>query len=346
MSDDDRRAEGLGPRVIEMERTADKAASAPVGPRLIETEETGRVVAAPAAMRSPMVAAPARRRGPLARFALGALGVAFAGWLGVDAYLWIASAFDSGPALGWLAAAVAAAGITGAGLIIGREARSFLRLRSVEECQQRFAAGEAMRGADMQDALRRVIAVIPQDAQSRAAIAAFQRKAQRHHTPAQQLELFSQTVLTPLDRRAEAVIRRASARAFGVVAISPTAVTDAIFFIAVSIRMVREVAACYGHRPTTVATGHLLRRLVVEAGRLGAIDLASATLTQHIGGALAERLAAGAAESVYATQRMARLGLVTMELCRPVPFAREQVPGILSSLIGNIFAGGREKGRT
>jgi putative membrane protein len=144
--------------------------------------------------------------------------------------------------------------------------------------------------------------------------------------------------MTPLDRRAEAIVRRASARAFGITAISPTAITDALFFIACSVRMVRQIAACYGHRPTAFATVHLLRRLLVEAGKLGVVDFAGATLTQHIGGAVAERVATSAAESIYAAQRMARLGLVTMGLCRPVPFRRNELPGILSSLIGNFFA--------
>jgi putative membrane protein len=195
-----------------------------------------------------------------------------------------------------------------------------------------------MRPFDMQEAIRGVIARIPKDREGRAAIEAFQRKVQRHHSPAQQIELFSQTVMTPLDRRAEAIVRRAGARAFAITAISPTAITDALFFIACSVRMVRQIAACYGHRPTAFATAHLLRRLVVEAGKLGAVDFAGATLTQHIGGAVAERVATSAAESVYAAQRMARLGLVTMGLCRPIPFRRNELPGILSSLIGNLFA--------
>ncbi len=132
-------------------------------------------------------------------------------------------------------------------------------------------------------------------------------------------------------------MRRSGARAFGITAISPTAITDALFFIACSVRMVREIAACYGHRPTALATAHLLRRLVVEAGKLGAVDFAGATLSQHIGGAVAERVATSAAESMYAAQRMARLGLVTMGLCRPIQFRRNELPGILSSLIGNLF---------
>jgi putative membrane protein len=72
------------------------------------------------------------------------------------------------------------------------------------------------------------------------------------------------------------------------------------------------------------------------------LDLAGMTLTQHIGGALAERLAANTAESMYASQRMARIGLITMGMCRPVPFQPHEVPGMFSSLIAGLF--GRKPG--
>ena len=65
----------------------------------------------------------------------------------------------------------------------------------------------------MQETIRAVIAEIPRDRESKAAIEAFQRKVQRHHSPTQQIELLSQAVMTPLDRRAETIVRRASARA-------------------------------------------------------------------------------------------------------------------------------------
>jgi putative membrane protein len=149
--------------------------------------------------------------------------------------------------------------------------------------------------------------------------------------------MLSRTVLAPLDRRAEAVIRRATAGGFGITAVSPTAFTDVVFFVAMAVRMVRGVASVYGHRPTAAATIHLLRRLTVEAGRLGAVDLAGMTLTQHLGGAIAERIAAGTAESMYAGQRMARIGLIVMGMCRPVPFEPHEVPGMFASLLGNLF---------
>jgi putative membrane protein len=330
------------PRVIHEDLARDAGrtvATAPV-PTVFATEEVERVVPrerSPVTLPPRAILATPRRLDRWVRLGLYGVGVAFAGWLGIDAYLWIANAFASSAALGTVATAVVAAGLAGAGLVIGRELKSFFAFKSVEANQRLLAGDVEPRAADMVEAIREVLAVLPKDRESEAAIAAYQRQAQPHHTPAQQLELLSQTVMAPLDRRAETIVRRAAVRAFGITAVSPTAITDAVFFIAMSVRMVRGIAACYGHRPTAAATTHLLRRLVVEAGRLGAVDLAGMTLTQHLGGAVAERLAATTAESMYAGQRMARIGLITMGMCRPVPFQPHEVPGMFSSLIENLF---------
>jgi putative membrane protein len=313
----------------------------PLAPRTITTAQTGRIIPAPPAELQPALEAGRRRYSLPMKLAVAGLFVAFCGWLSIDLYLWIASAFNFSTGLGWAAAAAAGLGIFAAGAMIVHEARSYFVLKNVETNQQRLALQrQNMHTSDVREAIRDVIAEIPKDRESTAAIEAFQRKVQRHHSPAQQIELLSETVMTPLDGRAEAIVRRASARAFGITAISPAAVLDVLFFVACSVRMVREIAACYGHRPTALATGHLLRRLVVEAGKLGAVDFAGFALTQHIGGAVLERVATSAAESMYAAQRMARLGLVTMGMCRPIPFRRDELPGILSSLIGGLLAQG------
>jgi putative membrane protein len=344
MSDTSHSRDGpSGPRVIQGDAPAEAArpAMAAPGPAVFATETLERVIPRERSVVTPQpagMAAP-RRRDRWVRLGLWSVGVAIAGWIGLDAYLWISDAFVRSAALGGIASVVVAAGSLGALLVIARELKSFFALKSVEANQQHFAGnGEALRPAEVREAIREVLASVPKDRESEAAIEAYQRQAQPHHTAAQQFELLSRAVMTPLDRRAEAVVRRATARAFGITAVSPTALTDTLFFMAMAVRMVRGIAACYGHRPTAAATVHLLRRLVVEAGRLGAVDLAGITLTQHIGGAVAERLAASTAESVYAAQRMARIGLITMGMCRPVPFRAEEVPGIFSSLIGNLFS--------
>src|SRR5262249_48070031 len=88
-----------------------------------------------------------------------------------------------------------------------------------------------------------------------AAIEAFQRQVKLHHGTAHQIEILSRTVMQPLDRRAEAHVRTAVLRAFGITAISPPGLTDAVFFLACGIRMVRAIAAPYGPPPPRRPTG-------------------------------------------------------------------------------------------
>src|SRR5207245_3388337 len=189
---------------------------------------------------------------------------------------------------------------------------------------------------DGRKAIAAVLAVVPREREIDAGVEAFQRQVQLHHATAQQIEILSRTVLRPLDRRAEAHVRTAVVRAFGITAISPTSLTDAVFFLACGVRMVRAIATEYGHRPTAAATIHLLRRLVFEAGKLGAIDIASASLVQHLGGAVTERFASTTAEALYAAYRMARLGIIVMDLCRPIAFAPNDVPSV-GSLVSGIM---------
>jgi putative membrane protein len=342
-------ADPFRPRVIEVEPdeaplrvdappqdegSAAQGPQAPRGPQVIMTERSEPIVPVQPA-RVPALPAVPERKGRTVSVALAGLGIGVAGWLTVDAYWWVAAAFERSMALGGLATFAVAAGVTGAGAIVARELRSLWKLRNVEHIRARLA-DEVVRPRDARAIINDIIAVVPQQRETRFAIEAFQRQVQPHHTVAQQVEILSRTVMQPLDRRAEAHVRSAVLRAFGITAISPTALSDAAFFLACGVRMVRAIAAEYGHRPTAAATTHILRRLLFEAGKLGAVDIASSTLMQHLGGAAAERIATSAADSLYASYRMARLGVIVMDLCRPIPFRNDDVPSI-SSLVGNLM---------
>ena len=101
-------------------------------------------------------------------------------------------------------------------------------------------------------------------------------------------------------------------------------------------RLVREVAEIYGQRPGFAGTVHLVRRLVGGAGLVGAVDLVGGVLVQQLGGAVIERISANAAESAYAAQKMARIGLVAMAMCRPVAFRAGEAPS-LGSLVSGLL---------
>jgi putative membrane protein len=327
-------------RVIEVDLaepgTADDLARLQVAPpQVIATERTERITPSAPAIVPVVARAPVRRRDRVVTLGIAGVAIFFVGWLAVDAAAWVAAAFERGPALGALAATAVVAGVAGAGAVIAREVVSLFRLRNVEAIHQKFADNRVL-PADGRKAIADVLAVVPKEHETQAAIAAFQRQVQLHHSTAQQLEILSRTVMKVLDRRAEAHVRTGVLRAFGITAISPTALSDAAFFLACGVRMVRGIAASYGHRPTAATTVHLLRRLVLEAGKLGAVDIASASLVQHLGGAVTERIATSAADAVYASYRMARLGIIVMDLCRPVPFQQDDVPSV-GSLVGNVI---------
>jgi putative membrane protein len=335
MSDQTDSGVPLMARVIEVEAADDVAPRRSLAPRIIPTERTERVTPSEPAPVAVVAPDAPRRRDRVMTFGLAGVAALFVGWLAVDAVGWVAGAFERGVALGVLAATAVTAGVAGAGAVIARELGSLFRLKSVEAIHRRLA-DDRVSPTDARKAIATVLAVVPREREINAGIEAFQRQVQLHHATAQQIEILSRTVMKPLDRRAEAHVRTAVLRAFGITAISPTALTDAAFFLACGLRMVRAIAASYGHRPTAATTIHLLRRLVFEAGKLGAVDIASASLVQHLGGAVTERLATSAADALYAAYRMARLGIIVMDLCRPIPFQENEVPSV-TSLVGNVL---------
>jgi putative membrane protein len=334
MSDQAKDSVSPAARVIEVDAARDPVPRLPLAPQIIPTERSERITPSEPLVPAVARAAP-RRRDRVMIFGVTGVALLLAGWLVVDAVDWIVAAFERSAALGVLAATAVTAGVVGGGAVVARELVSLLRLKNVEAIHRRLADGPVL-ALEGRKAIADVLSVVPRERETEAAIEAFQRQVKLHHGTAQQIEILSRTVMQPLDRRAEAHVRTAVLRALGITAISPTGLTDAVFFLACGIRMVRAIAAAYGHRPTAATTIHLLRRLVIEAGKLGAVDIASSSLVQHLGGALTERLATSAADALYAAYRMARLGIMVMDLCRPIPFRENEVPSV-TSLVGNVL---------
>jgi putative membrane protein len=77
---------------------------------------------------------------------------------------------------------------------------------------------------------------------------------------------------------------------------------------------------------------------------VGAVDLVGGILVQQLGGAVMERLSASAAESAYAAQKMARLGIIAMALCRPVDFRLGEVPSLRRLVSGLLKPAADQKG--
>jgi putative membrane protein len=226
-----------------------------------------------------------------------------------------------------------AAGAGGASYWLLAELRGLWRLRSAERLRRLIPSAL---GGELKREIDAAAVILARDPALGEAVASYRATLEAHHTAHDALDLFARFVLSPADRLAQAAIRRAAAQAFAINAISPTVLLDTLLFGGRAMRLIREIAEIYGQRPGLAGTVHLLRRLASGAGLVGAADLVGGVVVQQLGGAVLERLSAGAAESAYAAQKMARLGLVAMAMCRPIEFRSGEMPsltGLVSGLL-------------
>jgi putative membrane protein len=301
-------------------------------PRILETEEIGRLDLSLPPASEPSLPRPARGGFPsplgvaASGIAILALGVA-----AIDLAEFVGGAFERSTGFGVVATAAVAAGVGGALYWLLAELRGLARLRSAERLRRLIPSALA---SELKRELDEAGAILARDPLLARPVATYRAVIEAHHSGGDALELFSRFALAPADRLAQAAIRRASAQAFAINAVSPTMLTDTLFFAARAMRLIREIAEIYGQRPGFAGTVHLLRRLVGGAGLVGAVDVVGGVLVQQLGGAVLERISVNAAESAYAAQKMARLGLVAMALCRPVAFNPGEAPSLGSLVAG------------
>jgi putative membrane protein len=303
-------------------------------PRIVETGETGRLD-----LRLPAISEPSlplrTARGFPSPFAVAmtGLGILVVGVVGIDLVQFVDGAFSHGTGVGILAAAAVAAGAGGALYWLSAELLGLFRLRSAERLRRLIPSALA---SELKVEIDAAAAIVARDRLLSEAVNSYRAVLEPHHTGRDALELFSRFVLAPADQLAQLAIRRAAAQAFAINAISPTVLLDTLFFAARATRLIREIAEIYGQRPGLAGTVHLLRRLASGAGLVGAVDVVGGVIAQQLGGAVLEHVSASAAESAYAAQKMARLGLVAMTLCRPIEFRPDEAPslrGLVSSLL-------------
>lgn len=321
--------------------TETAAAESWLRPRILEIEETGRLDLNPPPVTETAFPAPlSRGGGSRSSFAVAAtgLGILVLAVLGIDLVQFIDRAFAHGRGLGIVAVTSVAAGCGGAGYWLFTELRAFWRLRSAERLRVLIRSAVS---SDLKSEIDSAATILARDPQLGEVVARFRAVVEPHHSGRDALELFSRFVLAPADRLAEASIRRAAAQAFAINAVSPTALLDTLLFAARGIRLLREIAEIYGQRPGLAGTIHLLRRLAGGAGMVGAVDLVGSVLVQQLGGAVVERLSASAAESAYAAQKMARVGIIAMALCRPIEFQAGEVPSLRGLVSGLLNADGK-----
>lgn len=277
------------------------------------------------------IAAPeeVRRRNPAWRWVLRTAAALVLGLIVLDLGLFLDGLFERSLALGAAFALLVGAAVVALLAWIGMEIRQIRKLGAVEAI--RIRAAEVL-ARDGHGGAMGFIAEARRTLADRPAVA---RRFDRLEdmvletmSDRDAMELFRREILLPLDAEAYAAVRRAAQwTAIGVSA-SPIAGLDALIALWRSLRMIRQIAEAYGLRPGPIAMMSLARRVLSGIAGISVVDVMGDMWAQHLGHRLAGLISAKLAEGVYAAVRVARLGLLAMGTCRPVPFAAEDEPSL------------------
>ncbi len=133
-------------------------------------------------------------------------------------------------------------------------------------------------------------------------------------------------LMPPLDQAATHRVHQAARRVALVTALSPRPIFDILVVLIETVRMVRAIAQVYGNRPGFIAmlrlSGHIAGHLAVTGGMAAGETL----IQQIVGHGLAARLSAKLGEGLLNGILTARIGLASIDLCRPMPFVTQPQP--------------------
>jgi putative membrane protein len=305
----------------------------PIAPFELDPRQTDRLELVPPeappapVVVEPAVVAPSRR--PWLRLFVVAGSVLLIGWLGLEAYDFVAGLFARSPLLGAgfaLLLALVAVGALGA---LGREIADLRRLERAEQLRligERLIASEVHGQADAYLAqLQRLYRGRPD---LTGPLARFETQTSDALNDGERLRLFGRTVLAPLDREARRLVTRGARDIGALTALSPLGLLDSAIVLWRTLAMLRAIARLYGARPGPAASVRLLRRTLAHVLAAGVGELLSDAALETAGASLlsviSTRIGQGAVHGLLA----ARLGLAAVQICRPLPFVEGELPSM------------------
>lgn len=151
------------------------------------------------------------------------------------------------------------------------------------------------------------------------------------------------TFLEALDQEALRRIVRQASSTGALVGLSPFATLDVLVALRQSLRMIDDVAQIYGVRPSMVIRWRLFKQVLALVAYSGASEYAVSELwPELVGDSMLSSLSARLGQGMGASLFMGRIGLATLQACRPIPFADKQRPR-LGALTRRIAASLKER---
>jgi putative membrane protein len=277
------------------------------------------------------------KRSKLAVFFGASLGglVALAFGLGVTSL--VEELFARNQWLGWFGSALAGIFVLTLLVILIRELAALRRLSRIDDLRAR--AEEALVQDDRHLA-RAVVSdldtLYKSNARTARGRANLARDRQAIIDGSDLIQLAERELMSGLDMEARRLVANASKRVSVVTAIAPRAIIDIAMVAATAIALIRKIAELYGGRPGTLAFLRLLRHVLTHLAVTGGMAAGEGFIDQIVGHGVAAKLSARLGEGIINGILTARIGLATIAVCRPLPFAARPAP-TLREVAGGLF---------
>ncbi|MEL7348028.1 MAG: TIGR01620 family protein, partial [Pseudomonadota bacterium] len=237
-----------------------------------------------------------------------------------------AGLFAQAALLGWVGTALVA------GLVIALVAAALVemagiaRLGRIDGLRALAEAGYGGDAAAAQRALTGLRQLLRPQAAAADGLARLEAAASDTPDPVERLALAESLVLSPLDAQASAAVEAAARRVAAATAVLPLPILDVAVVLASTLSMIRAVAAAYGGRAGWLGSWRLLKAVAAQLVASGLISATDDLLDPVIGQGIAGRLSKRLGEATFNAAITARVGVIAMSVCRPLPFAETPPP--------------------
>ena len=249
--------------------------------------------------------------------------------LGLAVTSFVEELFARAPWLGAVGLALAAiAGLALLALVL-REAIGLIRLGTIETLRNRAVATI---DSDDRDEGRAVVGSLLALTRRMPQLARARSRLEGHLADIidgrDLVRLAERELMGSLDVEARRLVIAAAKRVSVVTAVSPRAAVDMLFVLINALALIRKLAVLYGGRPGTLGVLKLFRQVVSHLAMTGGVAVTDSLLQQIVGHGVAAKLSARLGEGMLNGVLTARLGLLAVDLTRPLPFSELPRPAL------------------
>ncbi len=242
-----------------------------------------------------------------------------------DAFSTAGSMMQNAPILGVIYLVMLFSLIGILGFFIVKETIGYRKIKRIDKIQQDAKEAKAAPVKRAREFAKKIISHYRdhEDDDIRARVSAFEIELPSMMDD-EIMQRLDEIVLSKMDEKAKKIITKYANQTAISTAISPVAMIDAILILSRSHVMIKDIAKVYGLRPNFLGEMALVKKVFVNLAFAGVTDIMLHHSHDILGASLLSKVSSHGAQGVANGILTARVGLSTLNACRPVQIDKKQ----------------------